>query len=544
MVRVRVLCVLAVLALTTAVFADKEKDITLSWLGTYASGVFTGADDNPDELPGSEIAAYDPETKHLFITNVFEGTLDIVNIADPSAPQFVKAVDLTPYGAFANSVAVHKGIVAVAVQADDKTDDGQAVFFDANGKFLAAVTVGALPDMLTFTPDGKVVLVANEGEPNSYGQSDSVDPEGSVSIIRLPRNIANLSDADVTTAGFHAFNVGLSDSSIRIFGPGASVSQDLEPEYIAVSDDSKTAWVTLQENNAIAELDIANGIFVSVVGLGYKDHSVAGFGLDGSDQDGPGTGGSSRLFNVAQWRVQGMYLPDAIATYRIKGQTYLLTANEGDVREWDGMPAENARISSFFTTPGLAPGLCPTCNDDIGGIGRLNVSRIGANATSSFSSVIQRLFSYGARSFSIWTTDGVQVFDSGDQFEQLTQGMPRFNSTHDDNTSFDERSDDKGPEPEGITVSHLWGRWYAFIALERIGGIMVYDVTDPADARFVQYINRRNFNGSPEVGTAGDLGAEASFVIPITDSPTRDPLLVVPNEVSGTTSVFKIAKLK
>ena len=348
----------------------------------------------------------------------------------------------------------------------------------------------------------------------------------------------------MTTAGFHAFNGGLSDSSIRIFGPGASVSQDLEPEYIAVSDDSKTAWVTLQENNAIAELDIANGIFVSVVGLGYKDHSVAGFGLDGSDQDGPGTGGSSRLFNVAQWPVRGMYLPDAIATYRIKGQTYLLTANEGDVREWDGMPAENARISSFFTTPGLAPGLCPTCNDDIGGIGRLNVSRIGANATSSFSSVIQRLFSYGARSFSIWTTDGVQVFDSGDQFEQLTQGMPRFNSTHDDNTSFDERSDDKGPEPEGITVSHLWGRWYAFIALERIGGIMVYDVTDPADARFVQYINRRNFNGSPEDGTAGDLGAEASFVIPITDSPTRDPLLVVPNEVSGTTSVFKIAKLK
>ena len=544
MVRARVLCLLGILAVSTALWADKDKDITLSLLGTYASGIFTGADDNPDELPGSEIAAYDRQTKRVFITNAFNRTIDIVSIANPSSPEFVEAIDLSPYGAFANSVAVHDGIVAVAVEATTKTNNGKAVFFDAHGNFLSAVTVGALPDMLTFTPDGKVVLVANEGEPNSYGQIGSVDPEGSVSIIRLPANVKNLTDADVTTADFHAYDGGLSDPSIRIFGPGASVSQDLEPEYIAVSGDSTTAWVTLQENNAIAELDIANGIFVRVTGLGFKDHSIQGFGLDGSDQDGPGTGGTSRKFNVARWPVRGMYLPDAIATYRVTGQDYMLTANEGDVREWPGFPAEAARIQSFFLTPGLAGNFCPTCNDDVNGIGRLNVSRIGANATSSFSSPIQRLFSYGTRSFSIWTPDGVQVFDSGDQFEQLTQQMSRFNSTHDDNTSFDERSDDKGPEPEGITVAHLWGRWYAFIALERIGGIMVYDVTEPAAARFVQYINNRNFDGEPGDGTAGDLGAEASFVIPISDSPTQDPLLVVPNEVSGTTSVFRIAKVK
>ena len=544
MARARVLCLLGIFAVTTALWADKDKDITLSVLGPHASGIFTGADNNPNELPGSEIAAYDRQTRRVFITNAFNRTIDIVSIANPSSPEFVEAIDLSPYGAFPNSIAVHNGIVAVAVEATAKTNNGKVVFFDAHGDFLAAVTVGALPDMVTFTPDGKVVLVANEGEPNSYGQIGSVDPEGSVSIIRLPSNVKNLTDADVTTADFHAYDGGLSDSSIRIFGPGASVSQDLEPEYIAVSGDSRTAWVTLQENNAIAELDIANGIFVRVTGLGFKDHSIQGFGLDGSDQDGPGTGGTSRKFNVALWPVSGMYLPDAIATYRVKGQDYLLTANEGDVRDWPGFSAEAARIQSFFVAPGLAGNFCPTCNDDVNGIGRLNVSRIGANPTSSFSSPIQRLFLYGTRSFSIWTPDGVQVFDSGDQFEQLTRQMPRFNSTHDDNTSFDERSDDKGPEPEGITVAHLWGRWYAFITLERIGGIMVYDVTEPAAARFVQYINNRNFDGDPENGTAGDLGPEASFVIPISDSPTQDPLLVVPNEVSGTTSVLRIAKVK
>jgi hypothetical protein len=262
--------------------------------------------------------------------------------------------------------------------------------------------------------------------------------------------------------------------------------------------------------------------------------------LDGSDEDGPGTGGGSRRINIAEWPVKGMYLPDGIATYRVKGRDYLLTANEGDVREWPGLTAESSRIQPLA----LALGLCATCKDDENGIGRLNVSRIGANATSSFGSTIDRLYSFGARSFSIWTADGVQVFDSGDQFEQITAQMPRFNSNNTSNSSFDTRSDDKGPEPEGVTVAHLWGRWYGFIALERIGGIMVYDVTEPAAARFVQYINNRDFGGSPVLGTAGDLGPEASFVIPAPESPTKDPLLVVANEVSGTTTIFRIEKSK
>lgn len=407
--------------------ADSEKNIALSLLGSYASRTPSTANvtANPLELAGSEIAAYDPKTKRLFITNAFDNTID-VSIEDPSNPAKITAVDLDPYGALPNSVAVHDGIVAVAVEASPKISNGKAVFFDADGNFLAAVVAGALPDMVTFTPDGRTVLVANEGEPSTY-TTPGGDPEGSVSIIRLPASVEALSQSDVTTADFHAFNGTVLDSSIRIFGPGASISQDLEPEYIAVSDDSKTAWVTLQENNAIAELDIQSGLFVSLRGLGFKDHQALGAGLDGSDEDGPGTGAGARRFNVARWPVMGMYLPDAIATYRVEGRTYLLTANEGDLREWPGIAAESARLSSLAAV--LPAGSCPGCLDDENGIRRLTVSRIGANATSSFSAPIDRLLSYGTRSFSIWTENLQQVFDSGDQLEQITKATLPTNTS-------------------------------------------------------------------------------------------------------------------
>jgi hypothetical protein len=341
----------------------------------------------------------------------------------------------------------------------------------------------------------------------------------------------------VTTVSFTKFNHATLDPSIRIFGPGSSVAQDLEPEYITVSDDSRTAWVTLQEANAIAEIDIDRGVVTRLRGLGFKDHSLAGAGLDGSDRDGPS---NAPKINIAQWPVLGMYLPDAIASFRVEGQTYLVTANEGDARDYPGALVEEARVSALTLDPTVFPtGAALKTNAQIG---RLTVSTIGANTDGDAD--VDRLFALGGRSFSIWTTGGVRVFDSGDQFEQITAtALPAaFNSDNAANNSFDTRSDNKGPEPEGVTVAKLWGRWYAFIVLERVGGIMTYDVTEPAQARFVQYINNRNFTGNPAAGTAGDLGSEGIFVIPGDKSPTQAPLLVVANEISGTTTIYSIAK--
>ncbi|MGE0705838.1 MAG: choice-of-anchor I family protein [Vicinamibacterales bacterium] len=562
-----VLCALALVAGPDRAGAAAAKDIALNVLGVYESGIF-----NADSIVGSEVAAYDPATERLFITNVADNAIDIVSIANPASPSKVGTFGLDQWGASPNSVDSHDGLIVVAVQADPKTDPGMAVFFDAAGDseadgFVAAVEVGALPDMVTFTPNGAMVLVANEGEPDFYGPGNS-DPEGSVSIIDVS-SPATMTDDDVITVGFESFALNSLDPSIRIFGPGATVAEDMEPEYIAVSHDSRTAWVTLQENNAIAELDIRNGVFTRVTGLGFKNHDDAANKLDASDRDGPG---DEHALNIANWPILGMYMPDAIAAYRVRGRTYLVTANEGDAREYDHPTdgsfdfAELARISSLALNPVQFPaGAATTLLKSADGAGRLEVSRFFAN-TDGNAADVERLLTLGARSFSIWSADGAQVFDSGDQFEQIIAEADEqdafgdldpggvgdvdfFNGANDENGSgWDTRSDAKGPEPEGVTVEHIWGRWYAFIALERVGGVMIYDVTEPSVPRFVQYVNRRDFSVDFDIddpdGDILDLGAETLFVIPAGDSPTRQPLLVVCNEVSGTTTLFAIEKVK
>ena len=266
-----------------------------------------------------------------------------MDLSSPAAPARVGTIDLRRLGHHANSVAVHNGLVAVAIESDPKTTPGVVAFFEASGALLSHVRVGAQPDMLTFTPDGRRVLVANEGEASD---DYSVDPEGSVSVIDLRNGAAGLSQADVHTAGFGDFARSALDPSIRVYGPRATVAQDLEPEFIAVSDDSSTAWVTLQENNAIAEVDVEQGRVTRLMGLGLKDHSVAGSGFDASDRDG--------AIRIAPWPVRGYYMPDGIASYEVGGLTFLVTANEGDVRV---SPAytEARRVSELRLDPAAFP---------------------------------------------------------------------------------------------------------------------------------------------------------------------------------------------
>jgi hypothetical protein len=329
-----------------------------------------------------------------------------------------------------------------------KTDPGLAVFFDADGRFVNKVQVGALPDMITFTPDGKKVLVANEGEPND---EYTVDPEGSVSIIDIKHGIKRLQQTDVVTADFRRFNNTTLDPSIRIFGPNATVAQDLEPEYIAVSHDSKTAWVTLQENNAIGKLDIERGKFTKLFGLGFKDHKLPGKGLDASDRD--------NAINIRNWPVKGMYQPDGIATYRYRGENFLVTANEGDARDYDGF-AEEGRVSSLNLDPTAFPDAAVLKQN--ANLGRLTVTN--ATGDKNKDGLFEELYVFGARSFSIWDEHGRLVFDSGDDFEQImADRFPNFFNSNNEANNFDDRSDNKGPEPEGVTHARIFGRTYAFI---------------------------------------------------------------------------------
>lgn len=506
--------------------AHSRREIRLEAIGTYAAGAFNQG--------AAEIVAHDPRTQRLFVVNGATSKIDVLSIDNPSAPSLLFSIDVSPWGRQANSVAVHERTVAAAVEANTKTDNGQAVFFDTDGNFLNAVEVGALPDMLTFTPDGRTVLVVNEAEPNT---DYTIDPEGSVSIIDHRHRPERLTQDDVRTASFTSFNNDVLDPSIRIYGPGATVAQDLEPEYLTVSHDSKTAWVTLQENNAIGVLDIRDGEFTRLIGLGFKNHLLAGNALDGGDRDGPG---NTPRINIANWRVFGMYEPDGIASFRHQGRTYLITANEGDAREYDAF-AEERRVSALNLDPTAFPDAATLKTN--AHLGRLTVT--SANGDPDGDNDYDSLFALGGRSFSIWRTSGAQVFDSGDQFEQITAAaFPTFfNSSNDSNNSFDTRSDNKGPEPEGVVVGELFGRTYVFVGLERIGGIMVYEITNPHEPRFVQYLNNRNFSGEAAAGTAGDLGPEGLILIEARNSPIHNPLLVVANEVSGTTTIYKIERV-
>lgn len=504
----------------TAYAAKPEPKLRL--LGTYSTGIY-------DE-GAAEIVAHDPETHRLFVVNGATSTIDILDASNPAEPTFLFAIDLAPWGDQANSVDVHNGVVAAAVQADVKTDNGKIVFFDAAGNYINDVPAGALPDMLTYTPNGEWLLAANEGEPNSYGQPDSVDPEGSITIVDLRNGIANATSRNV---GFSHLNGTTLDASVRIFGPGATVAQDIEPEYIAVDHNSKTAWVTLQENNAIAILDIRSGEITDIVGLGFKDHSDPANKLDASDQ--PTSGTPRGTINIANWPVRGMFLPDSIAAMKYKEETFLITANEGDAREYDGFE-EEARVS---TLPLSVDVFGDVANLKLNtNLGRLNVTSTMGNTDADAD--YEELYSFGGRSFSIWNSKGEQIFDSGDDIELLTADIfPNFFNASNTNNNRDSRSTSKGPEPEAATVGKAYGRTYAFIGLERIGGILVYDVTDPYEPRFVQYVNNREFTAPTSSAAAKDLGPEGIHFISEDESPTGVPLIAVANEISGTTSIYE-----
>lgn len=500
--------------------AGTHQKIKLNPIGNFRTGVYLDG--------ASEIVAYDPLTKRVFSENAHEGAIDVISIQDPTNPTLLFSIDLSPYGKGANSVDVYNGILVAAVENVDKQDNGRLVLFRTYGNcpMIRQFEIGPLPDMTTFTPDGKFVLVANEGEPND---DYSIDPEGSISILDLRRGIWR---AKVKTADFHRFNPlkdQLNAQGIRVYGPNSSVSQDFEPEYITVSDDSRTAWVTLQENNAIAVIDIANAYVKRLLPLGFKDHSKPYNKLDASNEDG--------AINITNWPVFGMYLPDAIGSFKFMFRTYLVTANEGDSRDYSGF-SEEERVADVVLDPTVFPDAADLQKEE--NLGRLKITNTMGDTDGDGD--YDKLFSYGARSFSIWTDDGHLIYDSGSKIEEITaQFYPAdFNSNDEENNSFDDRSDDKGPEPEGVAIAVLKGRTYAFIGLERIGGIMTFDVTNPYKPEFMDYVNTRDFSGDPENDTAGDLAPEGLKFIPAWLSPSHRPLLLAAYEVSGSVGIFEI----
>lgn len=512
-------------------------------------------------VSAAEIVAFDKGNQRVFTVNADSGAIDVFSASNLALPTLLNNINLKQMLADeaivadvnlvgpANSIAVSSTYVAVAVEANPKTDNGWVVFLNLSDlSFASAVQVGALPDMLTFTPDGSKVIVANEGEPNiDY----SIDPEGSISVISLP-------EFSLTSISFTDFNEGesrnseLPSSKMVIDGYNATVAQSVEPEYITLSKDGSEAYVSLQENNAIAVVDMDTMTIDRIFGLGFKDYAIPGNELDAGDKDSG--------VNIKNWPVMGIYMPDTITNMTFNGKTYLLTANEGDSREdWlenvtdqasceskgyffeGGGCHDEVRVKDLVGDAGLTLGsaLVGVDNDE-------NLGRLRASYHTTFSKnggTVDKVFAYGGRSFSIWDVEtGTQVFDSGSDFERITalRFGEDFNNNNDENGA-ESRSDDKGPEPEALAVGTINGHQYAFIGLERMGGIMVYDISNPFAPSYVQYINNRDLTIEPsELTDAGDLGPESIQFVSADDSPNSNPLIIVGNEVSGTTTIYQV----
>ena len=544
----------------------------MSLVGRYASGGTAAA---PSLV--AEIVAFHAASKSLFVTvdTTAEPSsfarIDISALPTTALANSTTATNLTAAprvnvaasvngGGFTaggvQSLDISGNLLAIAVQSSPKTNAGVIAFYtlDSAGTatYLKKVTVGSLPDGVAFSPDGKYLVVANEGELSNTFMTDGIDPDGTISIIQITNGVP----ADTaTTLGFGDFNVGGSRRSelpagVRIGRPGATVAQDIEPEYVSISADSKTAFVTLQENNAVAVVDLASGKISKIFALGYKDYSSKNR-IAASDRF---AGTTSTVYNSPTQPAQlknypnlfGVYMPDGIATVTLNGKTYFLTANEGDDRGdfLTGASAETARFADLVAS--LDPTAFPAATVDAiktaQELGRLTLMAKDANGKfgdTDGDGDYDRLYVLGGRSFSIWDAEtGLQVFDSGDDVERIV-----YNNAADDATKSlallkaDQllgRLDNKGPEPESVVVGQVGSETYAFVALERASAILMYQITNPLKPKFVQHI--RNTTDL----TDGDISPEGLKFIPAAQSPNGMALLVVGHEVTGSVAVYQI----
>jgi alkaline phosphatase D len=482
------------------------------------NGILTTTHLSTQALSAAEIPAYHAATKRLYCT-ASDG-IEVIDLSDPANPVLLNKIIPSGLGLIADNISsidISGDTLAAAIIADPKTDAGQLALFDAaTGTLVSQLSIGSNPDSVRFTDNGHYVLVAIEGELDGPVSTDIA--KGGVDIIDLTNGRAN---PVVRSARFDAFDAiadELVAAGVRLF-EGAIPSYDFEPEYAIANAAGTKAMVTVQEANALALLDIATASFEAIIPLGEKDFS--GLMADFSDRDGAE---ESKLIRPSTGNpVFGLYMPDEIAAFRAAGQDYYITANEGDDRDDFLTPEESIRVGdeSYVLDPTAFPNAAQLKED--AQLGRLTVSNSpGLRGDIDDDGDVDRILAYGGRSFSIFDAEGTMIYDSGDLLETIIAAD--FPESFDDG-----RSDNKGPEPEGVKTAVLGGRTYAFVGMERSHLVFVFDVSNPFAPEYVTAF-----------GNLGDTNPEGMRIISADESPTQDDLLIVANEDSGTVSVYSL----
>lgn len=520
--------------------ADVET-VGVSRIGRYATD---------EALGGAEIVAFHAGESRLFVVNANAGQVEVLDLSDPANPTRDAVLNASQVVADAtngidsvggtNSVDVRGDVVAAAIEADPATDDGAVALYDAVSlDLITTVSVGPLPDKVTISPDGSYVVVANEGEPG-----EATDPAGSVSVVSLGNDPQF---TDVATASFTRFDGqedALREDGVHLVSSegGPTASTVIEPEFVTITPDSETAVVSLQENNAIARVDLESASVASLDGLGFKDFSLPGNELDTSDVDG---------HSLQSWPIKGLYQPDALDSYTVGGQTYVVTANEGDAKDFEvGVLGDLELDPSGFD---LSENAYVDSVDELQQPEHVGKMEVNEAAMAEFADEngdgrYTDIYAIGGRSFTVWRADDdglTPVYDSGNDFESA---FVRERPAGHLNVL------ESGPETESVELGQVGARTFAFVGQEKGSAISVYDVTTPGSPSYVQMAINRSYDvteadleaaaeenpDGDDPARAGDFGPEGVTFVPAPDSPVENPLLCVGYEVSGTVGVFEV----
>lgn len=513
---------------------------------TEISSIISG-----DGEGGTEIGTYHAGSKRVFTTNGVKNTIVIYDISDVANPKKVGTVALSPYGDDVTSVAAGRDVVVAVVNVADKfsatgvptTTNGKIVVFDTNGKVLSSTDVlGVLPDSVTFAPNGTTALVAIEAQPvcakddpataakEDTDYSKASDPEGGVTIVDL----SNPASPVLRFAGFYRFSVAeMRSKGIAVSSVVNNVSKDFEPEFVTAVDNNY-AYVTIQEANAIGKLNIQAASFENVTrAFESKLKYVA---RDTSDRD---SGAGPRTYE----NVVAASQPDAIAGFKVGSGDYFLTANEGDAREYtclnddlraSALKIDSRRFPEWKTLSGSAA------------LGRAKVNP--NNGDKDGDGDIDTINLRGSNSMTMYR-NGIAIWDSADLLDQIqiqAFGVANINGSHSwssdksvVNYVGQDRSDDKGAEPEGVAVGMVGDRRIAVLGLERMSALAVFDITQPSNPIFQEWIQMLPAKATP----AKDVrhwSPEGVVFVPADKSPSGKALIITSYELSGSLSIHQI----
>ena len=513
---------------------------------TEISSIATG-----DGEGSAEIATYHAGSKRIFATNGVKNTIDIFDISDVANPKKVGFLDLSPYGNDVTSVAAGKDVVVAVVHVSEKfsatgvptTTNGKIVVFDTTGKVLSSPDVlGVLPDSVTFAPNGTTALVAIEGQPvcakddpataakEDADYTKASDPVGGVTVVDLSNPAAPV----LEFAGFDQFTVSeMRAKGIAVSSVVNNVSKDFEPEFVTAIDNDY-AYVTIQEANAIGRLNIQTATFESITRAFESKHSKVA--RDTSDRD---AGAGPRTYA----NVVGASQPDAIAGFKMGSGYYFLTANEGDAREYTCLD-DDLRASALKVDPRRFPDWKTLSGSAALGRAKVNPTMGDKDGDGDIDTIHLR----GSNSMTMYR-NGLVIWDSGDLLDQIQTaafGVANINGSHSlsaDKATMNyvgqDRSDDKGAEPEGVAVGMVGDRRIAVLGLERMTALAVFDITQPRSPVFIEWLQMVPTKATP----AKDVkywSPEGIVFVAADKSPSGKALIITSYELSGSLSIHQI----